>query len=81
MPYSVAAFNASLDKLADSIETSNDELGPVVVRAISSAAISIVTAIQHSERTGSAPDLSGITQRTIDDINRRTRMYSASPIV
>ena len=81
MPYSVAAFNASLDKLADSIETSNDELGQVVVRAISSAAISIVTAIQHSERTGSAPDLSGITQRTIDDINRRTRMYSASPIV
>ena len=81
MPYSVAAFTATLDSITDSIETSNDELGQVVVSAIGSAAMAIVTAIQHSEKTGSAMDFSGITQRTIDDINRRTRMYSASPIV
>ena len=81
MPYSVATFTATLDSITDSIETSNDELGQVVVSAIGSAAMAIVTAIQHSEKTGSAMDFSGITQRTIDDINRRTRMYSASPIV
>ena len=81
LPYSVSAQIASLDGIADSIETSNDELGQTVVNAISSAAMAIITAIRQSGDTrGEGVDLSGITQRTIDDINRRTRMYSASPI-
>ena len=81
MPYSVTVSEASLDKLAGTIETSNDELGQVVVSAISSAAMAIITALQQAQMRGEAPDLSGITQQTIDDINRRTRMYSASPII
>ena len=81
MPYSVTVSEASLDKLAGTIETSNDELGQVVVSAISSAAMAIITALQQAQMRGESPDLSGITQQTIDDINRRTRMFSASPII
>ena len=81
MPYSVTVSDVSLSKLAGTIETSNDELGQVVVSAISSAAVAIITALQQAQMRGESPDLSGITQQTIDDINRRTRMYSASPII
>ena len=81
LPYSVAAGVASEPRKAGIDENDLDELGQTLVSAMGSAVMAIVTAIQHSERSGSAMDLSGITQRTIDDINRRTRMYSASPIV
>ena len=81
LPYSVAAGVASEPRKAGIDENDLDELGRTLVSAMGSAVMAIVTAIQHSERSGSAMDLSGITQRTIDDINRRTRMYSASPIV
>ena len=81
MPYSVTVSDVSLDKLANTIEESNDELGQSVVSAIGSAAIAIITAVQQAQARGEAADLTGVTQRTIDDINRRTRMYSASPII
>ena len=81
LPYSVAAGVVSEPRKAGIDDNDLDELGQTLVSAMGSAVMAIVTAIQHSERSGSAMDLSGITQRTIDDINRRTRMYSASPIV
>ena len=81
MPYSVTVSDASVDKLAGTIEASNDELGQSVVSAISGAAIAIITALQQAQARGETADLTGITQQTIDDINRRTRMYSASPII
>lgn len=81
MPYSVQAGSSSGQRKSGIDETDLDELGQVVVSAISSAAMALVTAIQQSGAKDEPIDLSSITQRTIDDINRRTRMYSESPII
>ena len=80
MPYSVAAQSMALDRVTDSIEASNDELGQVIVSAISSAALAVVDAIRRGGGQTGMIDLDGLTQRTIDDINRRTIMYNARPI-
>ena len=80
MPYSAQA-GSSTQRKSGIDEADLDELGQVVVGAIGSAAMAIITALQQAQMRGESPDLSGITQQTIDDINRRTRMYSTSPII
>ena len=80
MPYSAQA-GSSTQRKSGIDEADLDELGQVVVSAISSAALALVTAIQQSSARGEKIDLPDLTQRTIDDINRRTRMYSTSPII
>ena len=79
MPYSVAKARSDADDIADAIETSNDDLRDVLTQAIASAAQLIVGAVRDKNMTVNV-DMDSITEHTIDDINRRTVMFQASPL-
>ena len=79
MPYSVAKARSDADDIADAIETSNDDLRDVLTQAIAAAAQLIVGAVRDKNVAVNV-DMDSITQHTIDDINRRTVMFQASPL-
>lgn len=78
MPYSVANVGNTTD-IADTIEASNGEMSDTMVQAIAGAANLIVSAIKALNLNVNV-DMDSVTQRTIDDINRRTVMFQASPL-
>lgn len=78
LPYSVA--RAANDPVAEAVISSNEELGSLLVNAIASAVTTIVGAMGRSGG-GSVADSSYLVQQTIDEINRRTRVYGASPLM
>ena len=77
VPYSIT--KADLMELGHTIEASNDDLQYALVQAIAQAANLIVAAVQDIDTTTTI-DQNMITKRTIEDINRRTLMFQASPL-
>ena len=81
MPYSVAPGGADTSGIADVIEASNDELGSVIVQAVTNAASSIVNAIQQYSGGDTTFDSRYVADLTIKEINRRTRAVGQSPLL
>ncbi|MCC8047301.1 MAG: hypothetical protein LIP12_17745, partial [Clostridiales bacterium] len=77
MPYAVA--EGDISDIADTIEASNSEMSDTMVQAMASAANLIVSAI-NALKLNVNFDESSQTQRTIDEINRRTVMFQSSPL-
>ena len=77
VPYAIT--KADLTELAQSIEASHDEMQSAMIQAILQAANMIVSAVQAID-TSTTIDDNMIARRTIDEINRRTIMFSASPL-
>ena len=79
MPYSVAKYRNDAEDITDAIEASNSDLSDILVQAIASAAQLVVAAVRDKNMSVNV-DMDSITQHTIDDINRRTVMFQASPL-
>ena len=77
VPYAIT--KADLTDLAQSIEASHDEMQSAMIQAILQAANMIVSAVQAID-TSTTIDDNMVARRTIDEINRRTIMFSASPL-
>ncbi len=77
-PYEVSAQIArSTTDLQSTLDANNEDL----IQTIISVAGQIVAAIQRGERRSAAGGAGGLTaQQLIDEINRRTQMFSASPL-
>lgn len=83
MPYDVAAkaTNGGTATLGDTIASSNEELGSVVIQSVTNATSAIVDAIQKYSGTTVNLDANGITDMVIKEINRRTRAQGSSPLI
>lgn len=83
MPYDVAAkaTNGGTATLSDTITSSNEELGSVVIQSVTNATSAIVDAIQKYSGTTVNLDANGITDMVIKEINRRTRAQGSSPLI
>lgn len=83
MPYDVAAkaTNGGTATLGDTIASSNEELGSVVIQSVTNATSAIVNAIQKYSGTTVNLDANGITDMVIKEINRRTRAQGSSPLI
>ena len=81
VPYSVSASTAGGNNVTGAIEASNDELGSVVIQAVTNATTAIVTAIEANSGTVVNLDANSIATSTIKEINRRTRAMGRSPLV
>jgi phage-related protein len=80
LPYSVAKSQSDADDITGAIEASNDDLKDVLVQAIASAAQLVASAVNNKNMSVNV-DADSITQQTIDEINRRTLMFQASPLM
>ena len=77
MPYDVSAQIArSTADLQNTLDTNNEDL----IQTIISVAGQIVAAIQAQERRSGSGAGSMSAQQVINEINRRTQMFSASPL-
>lgn len=83
MPYDVAAkaTNGGSATLTDTITSSNEELGSVVIQSVTNATTAIVDAIQRYGGTTVNLDANSITDLVVKEINRRTRAQGSSPLI
>lgn len=80
MPYEAAA-KANSTHIVETITASNEELAQVFISALAAQTASLVSAIQAAGNSGNGGMFSGNSaQHIIDEINRRTQMFSASPL-
>lgn len=63
------------------IEASNEELASVVIQSVTNATAAIVRAIEDNSGTTVNLDKHSIAQAVIDEINRKTRMMHANPLL
>ncbi len=81
VPYSVSASTAGGNNVTGAIEASNDELGSVIIQAVTNATTAIVVAIEENCGSVVSVDADSIATSTIKEINRRTRAMGKSPLV
>ena len=81
VPYSVSASTAGGNNVTGAIEASNEELGSVIIQAVTNATTAIVAAIEDNSGTVVNLDANSIATSTIKEINRRTRAMGKSPIL
>lgn len=81
VPYSVSASTAGGNNVTGAIEASNEELGSVVIQAVTNATTAIVAAIEANSGTVVNLDANSIATSTIKEINRRTRAMGRSPLL
>ena len=82
MPYSVsAAAQGGGNGVTSAIEASNEELGSIIIQAVTNATAAIVDAIEANSGTVVNLDADSIATSTIKEINRRTRAMGKSPIL
>lgn len=81
VPYSVSASTAGGNNVTGAIEASNEELGSVIIQAVTNATTAIVAAIEANSGTVVNLDANSIATSTIKEINRRTRAMGRSPLV
>ena len=81
VPYSVSAYTAGGSNVTGAIEASNEELGSVIIQAVTNATTAIVAAIEDNSGTVVNLDANSIATSTIKEINRRTRAMGRSPLV
>lgn len=81
MPYSVsAAAQGGGNGVTNAIEASNEELGSIIIQAVTNATAAIVDAIQEYGGTTVNLDEDSLTTSVIKQINRRTMMNGKSPL-
>ena len=81
MPYSVsAAAQGGGNGVTSAIEASNEELGSIIIQAVTNATAAIVDAIQEYGGTTVNLDERSLSSSVIKEINRRTRMAGKSPL-
>ena len=82
MPYSVsAAAQGGGNGVTSAIEASNEELGSIIIQAVTNATAAIVDAIQEYGGTTVNLDENSLTSSVIKQINRRTMMSGKSPLI
>lgn len=82
VPYSVSASTASSDNdISNTIETSNQELGSVIIQTVTNATSAIVTAIENYSGTKINLDMESLTTGVINETNRRTRISGKSQLL
>lgn len=83
IPYQLMAEGADGGNadIKGAIEASNDELASVVIQSVTNATVSIVRAIEDNSGKTTNLDKNSITQAVIDEINRKTRMMNANPLL
>lgn len=78
-PYEVEAQQARIgDALQRTLEENNADLIQTIISVIGAQTSAVVAAVNGIQRVGG--DGGASVQRVIDEINRRTQMFSASPI-
>lgn len=80
-PYSATAAASSNSSVSDTIEASNEELGSVFIQALNNVCATLVSAIEQNGGTTVNLDANSLTTAVIKEINRRTRMSGASPLI
>lgn len=80
VPYAVSANVESDSNIGTIIENSNDELAITITRAIATAALNIVGAIEKQNVNVPAVDSTNMTNKVIEEINRIKRITGKSPI-
>ena len=81
MPYSVsAAAQGGGNGVTGAIEASNEELGSIIIQAVTNATAAIVDAIQEYGGTTVNLDENSLATSVIKQINRRTMMNGKSPL-
>ena len=81
MPYSVsAAAQGGGNGVTSAIEASNEELGSIIIQAVTNATAAIVDAIQEYGGTTVNLDENSLATSVIKQINRRTMMNGKSPL-
>ena len=80
LPYEVAAqLERTGAELQRTLNANNEDLIQTLISVIGAQTSAIVSAIQvHGSRSGGSRGLSA--QQVVDEINRRTQMFSASPL-
>ena len=82
MPYSVsAAAQGGGNGVTSAIEASNEELGSIIIQAVTNATAAIVDAIQEYGGTTVNLDENSLTTSVIKQINRRTMMSGKFPLI
>ena len=77
LPYAIT--KTDIKELEKVIATENDELQSVLVQAIAQAANLITAAVKDTDRADRT-DNRHLVQQTINEINKRTLMFQASPL-
>ena len=81
IPYEIAAkIESAAADIQQSIDEMNEGLSQIIISAIASQTSALLAALQELGRMKSGVDTSGMVQQTIDEINRRTLMFSGSPL-
>lgn len=84
MPYDIAAKSSSSVINADAISeirTANDDIARLIVQAIGSATLSICAAVEQYGGVEVNLNADSLAQHTVEYINRKTRMFGASPLL
>ena len=79
VPYSASGGISSGRDITDTIESAGSELSDILVSAIAQAAAIVAGAVRDKDMTVKV-DADSISRYTIDDINRRTTVFRASPL-
>ena len=80
VPYEVAAQAAtSAADMQATLDANNEDLIQTIISVIGAQTTAIVAALQAMERNGATGSLL-TAQQVINEINRRTQMFSASPL-
>ena len=75
-----AAAQGGGNGVTNAIEASNEELGSIIIQAVTNATAAIVDAIQEYGGTTVNLDERSLSSSVIKEINRRTRMAGKSPL-
>ncbi len=79
LPYEVAAQVARTGAdIQATLDANNEDLIQTIISVIGAQTTAIVTALQASRQAGTGGALTA--QQVINEINRRTQMFSASPL-
>lgn len=84
MPYDIAAKSSSSAINTDAISeirTANDDVARLIVQAIGSATLSICAAVEQYGGVEVNLNADSLAQHTVEYINRKTRMFGASPLL
>lgn len=84
VPYAVQAASAGKaghEDVTGAIAASNEELSSVIIQSVTNATVAVVSAIQEYSGTTVNLDADSLTNKVIQEINRKTRMSGMSPLL
>ena len=81
VPYEVSAqIEKSAARLQSTLDANNEDLIRTIISVIGAQTTAIVAALQAQQRQGAGAGGMSV-QQVINEINRRTQMFSASPLI